>query len=215
MSEERDIFEEIGASSANQKGDNIKDGKGVFLVRENIYAKLNDGPTFIARVRVLKVEPKVGTGVLAPFEPGKPHQEVMPFQQAPPNAIGEDLGWVQKPKKHKSAKGNIKSYVLALFGKREQDVSKAEFADTVTKLCDLDPTTGQPLSAGQCRNPAAGFLIAFSTYRQVTATGANVGRVNTYVKFEHVEKGDNPDNEWSNHPVQIAKRRAALGLVAA
>lgn len=195
---DRAIFDAVADSRANMKGDVFKDGRGVLLVVENLLDNLNEGATFVGRFQVVKAEPK-GDLELAPFAPGKPHLPLDPPRPAPCNAIGSQVGWPQKIQKFKSAAGNVKGYLLSLLGFKEAEVTKAAFAATLAEM----------VSAAQ---PAAGMLVGYETYRQETRGGANAGRINSYVRFTHIPPGSNPDDEGSNHPVQVAKRRAALGL---
>jgi hypothetical protein len=181
------LFKKIAGSQANNKSDNFRDGRGVAEIDELKYENLNDGATFIARVKILSSEPK-DEFELAKFEPGKPHQYVEPRIKAATNPPGSKLGWVQKTDKFKSAPGNVKAFVLALLGFDEAEVSEDEFAETLEELVGKD-------------QPAKGMLISFDTYRQMTRTGANAGSINTYVSWAHVKQTEE----------EIKARRAAAG----
>lgn len=174
----RDIFNKIGAASANNKGDVFRDGKGTLVITQCLYKNMNEGPTFVGRFKVLESaskgdkDPKSG----APVEP---------------NPAGSRVGWPQKIEKHKSAAGNVKAFFLNVLGFNEAEVKPEEFGDTMAQACGPEQAL-------------RGMLVKYETYQQETKTGANAGRVNTYVKFVHVSPKE------GNDEASIKKRRAEL-----
>ncbi len=178
MSEMDDLFRKIGDAQGSGKGDNFRDGKGVLVVREMLLKKLNEGWTFIGAFKVVSSESK---GDLDPITK----------QPVIPNAVGSNPSWPQKLDKFKSAMGNVKECILALLGFAAGAVKAEDFAETLKGL----------VAGGQ---PGRGMLVGYETYQQATRSGANIGKVNTYVKFIHVPK------EAGNSKEEIAKRRAEL-----
>ena len=166
-------FTKVGAAKANTKGDNFRDGYGLAVIEELIYDRMNDGLTFVARCKILESNSK------GDFDP-------VTKQPVQPNAVGSQVGWPQKVEKHKSAVGNVKSFVLALLGEDESAVTPDQFGKAL-----FDLTQGK-------EQPARGMVIKYSTYQQaVRATG----KVNTYVGWSTAE---------GNTPEKIAARRKAL-----
>ena len=177
-----DELNDIGKARANNKSDFIRDGKGVLLLEECIYDKMNDGRTWVSRFEVVEA---VSKGDLD--KDGKP---------VVPNAVGSHVGWVQQPEKFKSAAGNIKSFVLALLGysEAEVDANPGSFGQAADQL--RGPT-----------QPGRGMLIGFETYRQATRSGARPGQVNTYVRFFHIgpEAGNSKEKIAERRAVLDAK----------
>ena len=167
---ERNIFSLVANSQANNKSDNFRDGKGIAEVVQCIgKPDANDGPTFIARFKIVSSESK---GDMDP-------KTKQPIQ---PNAPGSRVGWPQKLTKFKSAPGNVKSFFLNLLGKKESDMTAESFTETMKDA--ISP-----------KQPARGMLVAYETYQQETKSGANKGAINTYVRFVNVpkEKGNTPE----------------------
>ena len=202
MAFDRALLEFVGAQRANTKSDNIKDGRGRLLVLKNVYGDMNDGATFVGEFKVLTSAAK-GDMALQPFSPGKPQLQVDPPRQAECNQPGSIIGWPQKLKKHKSAAGNVKAYILALLGFQENEVTPSDFASAVQQLVNDDAKAGAV-------QPGRGMLIDFETYRQTTKTGPNAGQINTYIRYITVPRGNDANDVNSNHPAQIAARRAEL-----
>lgn len=173
-----ELFAKIASSNASLKEDVFKDGKGVVVIRELICKSFFQGPTFVARTKVLSSESK---GDLDPVSK----------QPVIPNAVGSRVGWPQMLQKHASAPGNVKAFVLALLGKKEAEVTSAQFTEALARLLSKE-------------QPARGFLIGYETYQQQTRSGANAGKINTYVRWVHVPA------DRGNSPKEIADRRAEL-----
>ncbi len=183
-----DLFGAVYAAAANNKSDNFRDGEGVCVIEAVKSFNGNDGKVFVVQARIVESKAK-GDLTLSADQKSAPGPGVVQ-----PNAVGSVVGWPQKVSKFKSAMGNVKSFILALFGKDEKEITLDEFSKTGNAIVNEDPKNGMV-------NPAKGMLIAFSTYRQVTASGPNKGNINTYVKWSHVKQTG----------AEIAARRAELG----
>ncbi len=180
------LFEAIGKAAASMKSDNIRDGQGVMVIEEVKAFKGNEGMVFVPQLKVVSSESK-GDLALSPDQ-----KQVVGPAVVPPNAPGSTVGWPQLVEKHKSAKGNVKAFILALFDRKEEEFNTPE------KLLEFQQTGNELVSAA---NPAKGMLVAYTTYRQMTKTGPNAGKINTYVRWSHVKQTGE----------EIAKRRAELG----
>jgi hypothetical protein len=179
MASEMDaLYAKIGASNASLKEDVFRDGKGVVELRELLCKRFFKGNTFVARCKVVSSASK---------------GDVNPVDKTPviPNAPGSSVGWPQMLDQHASAPGNVKAFVLALLGFSEAQVTGPQFAEALEQL----------ISKAQ---PGRGMLIGFETYQQATRSGANAGRVNTYVRWTHIAPSE------GNDKVRIAERRAEL-----
>ncbi len=178
MSEMDDLFKRVGQAVSSGKGENFRDGKGVVVIRELICKKMNDGPTFVAATKVVSSASK---------------GDVDPATKAAvePNGVGSTPSWPQKLEKHKSALGATKGFILALLGFADNQVTPDQFAEALGKLISKE-------------QPGRGMLIGYETYQQAIRSGANIGKVNTYVKWIHVPV------TGGNDPKEIADRRAAL-----
>ena len=178
MASEMDaLFQKIGASNASLKEDVFRDGKGVVEVRELLCKRFFKGNTFVARTRVV-----------SSMDKGDKDKD---GKGITPNAPGSSVGWPQMLDQHASAPGNVKAFVLALLGFSEAQVTSAQFAEALERLISKD-------------QPGRGMLIGYETYQQATRSGANIGRVNTYVRWTHVPPAA------GNTPAEIASRRAEL-----
>lgn len=155
-----ELFKKIANANASLKEDNFRDGKGVVLIRELICKSFHQGPTFVARTKVVESTSK---GDLDPATK----------QPVTPNAPGSSVGWPQLLQKHASAMGNVKAFVLALLGFKEADVNSDQFAEAFQRLVSKE-------------QPGRGMLIGYETYQQATRSGPNIGKVNTYVRWKHI-----------------------------
>lgn len=180
--EMEDLFLKIGGSSASLKEDVFRDGKGIVEIRELLCKRFFQGNTFVARSRVVNSASK---------------GDLNPVDKTPvvPNAPGSSVGWPQMLDKHASAPGNVKGFVLALIGFAENQVTTAQFAEALARLISKE-------------QPGRGMLIGYETYQQATRSGANIGKINTYVRWTHVKPSEGNDKD------SIAKRRAELDKTA-
>ncbi len=176
------LFDEVSKAAAQSKSDNFRDGEGILMIEEVKSFSGDSGRVFVVQGKVVESKSK-GDLTLSPDQ-----KQVVGPAVVQPNAAGSTVGWPQLVDKFKSAKGNVKAFMLALFDKKEDEISPADFAKTGEELVSKE-------------NPARGMLIGYSTYRQVTKTGPNAGKINTYVRFSHVKQTGE----------EIAKRRAQLG----
>lgn len=138
----RSIFAKVAAAKASSKGDFIKGGRGQAVVLECQGKETgeNNTPTFIARLKIVTSEMKVG--------------QLFEGQQAQAPTPGSDVAWIQKFDK-KPAEGATKTFILKLLGFQESEVTGEDFITTMEQLCG----TAQP---------ARGMLINFDTYEHIT-----------------------------------------------
>lgn len=130
-----DLFREIAEASATKGGNHIKHGDYDMIVDKCILDKKEAGTCFIVE---LFVERSTKTG------------------DNEPNAPGSRCSTVWNLTKHKSAKGNIKAFVLAMEGKDESNVS-VDDAQVLIKESIGDKYRGQ--------------RIKCSTYKKMTKDG--------------------------------------------
>ena len=183
MASEMDaLFAKIGASNASLKEDVFRDGRGVVEIRELLCKRFFKGNTFVARTKVVS-------------STSKGDKNPATGQAVEPNSPGSSVGWPQMLDQHASAPGNVKAFVLALLGFREDQVTSPQFAEALEKLIGKE-------------QPGRGMLIGYETYQQATRTGTNAGRVNTYVRWTHIS----PEN--GNSAELIKARRAELDKTA-
>lgn len=168
-SEMEELFGEIGAAKMNNKTPNLKDGQGVVLIKELLCKKLNEGPTFIAALKVVSSSSKGDI-------------DQVTKQPVEPSAPGSAVSWIQKLKKFKSAPGNVKGFILTALNKAEASVSPDDFAKALARSISKE-------------QPMRGMLLRYSTYQQQVQSGPTTGQWRTYVNFSHVgrDAGNSPE----------------------
>lgn len=172
----RDFFETIANSEPTGGGNFLRDGKYLLAVQNIIAKRGNDGRMIIFEFQVLQAEPVVIA-----------HPKRQPGMSVP-NPPGFTASKTEKLDKHKSAPGNCYAIVLALLGKKKEELSKEQLIEILTKLCDP-------------RQPARGMLIADETYEGSVQSGPTAGNPITKHKWMHVP---------GQQPADIQKRRAVI-----
>lgn len=186
----KDIFSKIANTTANTKGDFFKKGSGRAVILECLRKNGDSGEAFIVRCKILEARPKDG---------------------AVCNNVGDRVGYVQLLEKFKSSAANVKSFVLAVVGLRESDVTADDFVETIEDMVNYQAGTKSEYNGRTIQNIqiARGMLIDYDTYDQQSkaqkAEGA--GKFNTYVRFIHV-----PATEGLNDAKSVAARRAELDV---
>lgn len=165
-----DVTSQIGDLMAKAKtfgnSDNIRCGKYEFLIKRIFADKMESGRFAIAEFKTLKSEPNpqvVPTGVTV----GTQFDDGMK-----PNAVGSDCALKINFDGNgaKSAPGNLRAFVLGLFGKTEGEVTEGEANETwkdISRSKDLKQgeligvANGQPVYAKEAKaaNPCAGWII--------------------------------------------------------
>lgn len=153
------ILKKVAAAQVSGGGNNIRDGRGQLVVKRIALESGYNGSRFV-------VEFAVVSSAKVPVQSEKTGESL----DVEPNPPGSDVSWVQMLDKHESAFGNIKGFVLSLFG--EEDASEAELLET------LEEVTGDP---GAC----AGRVIGYETYRRITK---GKGMEIVLVRWQHVEQ---------------------------
>lgn len=138
------LLKKIAESSASGGGNNLRDGRGRLVVKK---LSLDDGfkgarfvteAVVIASSKIPVTELKTGKTL-----------------DITPNEVGSDLSIVHMLDKHESAFGNVKGFVLELFGEQDDSTNTTEFYDTLKELTE--------------ENAAHGMVIDYSTYRKITS----------------------------------------------
>ncbi len=157
----------LGEAKATGGGSPIRDGRYSLLIEKVIGEKKFKGETVIFEFVVMRSEPVVD-GVI-------------------PNAVGTRCSYVLNLDTNRSAAGNVKSLVLALFDMKEDTITAAQFIETFTEM------TGPS-------QPARGMMISTETFRKKIQSGANAGNMFTGHNWKHVK----------NTPESTAAGRAML-----
>ena len=161
-------LQKVAKSQATKGGNFIKDGQYLFEIQSVINEQKTDGECFIVEFKVLE------------------SAQTMP--DVVPNAVCSSCSVVWNLDKHKSSPGNVKGFILGLFGSDESDTPENEILETAQELVGS-------------KQPARGMLIKDETFRGTIRSGANAGNPITKHKWMAVPNQADAD---------IAKRRAAL-----
>lgn len=153
MSISETMLKKIAAAKATGGGRRYTDGKYLLEVLETKWKEGFKGESFIVKVNVKESEPNLEPDFLE--DNGKP--------AAAPLAPGFTFDVVSNLTKNDMAAGNVKAYILALFGADENTTSDDEVIAAMKQVC----------APGQ---PARGMLIRMETYRRRIQSGANVGK---------------------------------------
>lgn len=128
-----DAFDTIGSATPSRGGNYLRDGIYKFAVEKMLMHRGNDGPTFVAELRVLESAPAEG-GV-------------------EPNAVGTTVSYAQILQKFKSAPGNARSMVIGVaggLGYAEHEVDSA----FIKSVCGEDqPLRGATVKVSTYRKP--------------------------------------------------------------
>lgn len=116
----------ISGATPSQGGNYLRDGIYSLLVEKVVQHQGNDGPTFVAELRVT--------------ESKKTEQDVEP------NPVGTTVSYAQVLMKFKSAPGNAKAFLLGVLG----GLGYAE-SDLTDQLVDEVVGDGQPLRGAQVK----------------------------------------------------------------
>lgn len=120
-----------------------------------------------------------------------------------PNEVGSDVSIVQMLDKHESAFGNVKGFVLELFGEQDDSTNTSEFYDTLKTLTE--------------ENAAHGMVIDYSTYRKVTQVNKVEIVLLKWSRVEQTPADVKRMREWlvSLTLAQQAANSSSTGVVAA
>lgn len=218
-----DVSDLIAKAKVFGASDNIRHGTYVFVIRR-IFAELVE--TDLGNNRM-------GFWELSPIE-SKPNPQTegdhvdYPGVAGPlkddgnnPNPVGSNCALKVNfdGPGGRSAGSNLKSAILALFGKRDGEISDAEIAKTwidlsrqrdlrVGDAIGIDAATNQPIyaTAAKRANPACGMLIACTTMVKKKRTPNDKGAYITKLVWSCVS----PPGVGQNAPELVAKRRAEI-----
>lgn len=138
-------LKKIAQSKAAGGGNYILDGRYVFAVKNVILKEGHKGVSFITEFIVMEAQP-------AAYE--------VAGKTPPHNPVGSECSFIANMSKD-SGPGNIKAFVLALLGAKEEDVSAEDFEATLGDLIGKD-------------NPARGKIIGCTTFRKTTQQGKDI-----------------------------------------
>ena len=218
-----DFAEEIAKAKVFGSSDNIRHGKYKFLIKR-IFAEL---------VETDKGNHKMAFWELTPLA-SEPNPQIegdhvdYPGAAGPlrddglhPNAVGSNCALkVDKDGAGaRSAGANLKAPILALFNKRDGEISEAEINSTwidlsrqkdlrVGDAIGIDPATSQPILAQKAKiaNPACGMVIGCSTRVGKKRTANEKGAYVTKLVWHCVA----PIGTGENSAELVAKRRQEI-----
>lgn len=156
-----EILKKISEATVSGGGNNLRDGRGRIAVTKLALEDGFNGSRFTTEGII------VGSSKI-------PVTELLTGKalDIEPNAVGTDVSIVQMLDKHMSAFGNVKGFIMELYG-FQGDVSQEDFADTLEELTRS--------------NSAHGMVIDFVTYRKVTREK----KIEIVLpKWQHVEQSD-------------------------
>ncbi len=152
-----ELSELIASAKTFGNSDNIRVGRYKFAIKRVFAEKVESGRFAFAELRVLE---------------SQPNPQIMPAGVNPakfddgtrPNLVGSDCAMKVNfdGPGGKSAPGNVKSFVLGLFGMSQGDTSEADVNSTwkdLTRLHDNKNNDGTPAEAKKA-NPACGMVIS-------------------------------------------------------
>jgi hypothetical protein len=186
--------------------DNIRHGTYKFLIERIFAQKMDSGRFAIAEFKVLESAPNP--------------QTVGSDDGLKPNAVGSRCALKVNfdGPGAKSAPGNVKAFILGLFGKNEEDISEADVNTTWVDLSrNRDEMVNGKLKKG---NPARGMVIGCTTFsKEKRKTKLLPGDQKEYItglKWICVS----PPGSGENAPEKVSARTADLdhgtaGAVAA
>lgn len=151
MATRAELMRNLSKASANGVGNNIKDGRYRFAVKELGFKDGFKGVRFQAVLTVVSAIKKVGLASLQ-------SNEKLDIE---PNAVGSDVDWlaVKLDEKDSPGPGSIRKLIQTLMNKEMAD---DEYYETLHEACDLDKD-GNALKVPLF--PARGMLIDADTVR--------------------------------------------------
>lgn len=138
-------LKKIAQSKAAGGGNYILDGRYVFAIKNVILKEGHKGVSFITEFFVMEAQPAAYevAGKTPAFNP-----------------VGSECSFIANMSKE-SGPGNIKAFVLALLGLKEEEVTPEDFEKTLDELLGKD-------------NPVRGYVIGCTTFRKVTRDGKDI-----------------------------------------
>lgn len=136
------LLKKIAEASVSGGGNNIRDGRGRLIIKRLALESGFKGQRFVAEFTVQNSQKMAVSS-----------QKTGEKLDIEPNGPMTDVSWVQLFDEHPNAVGNVKGFILALYGETAEP-SIDEFMQV------LDEVTG--------KNTAQGMAIDFETYRKVT-----------------------------------------------
>lgn len=136
------LLKKIAESAVSSGGNNIRDGRGRLIIKRLALESGFKGQRFVAEFAVQSSQ-KI------PVSSIKTSQRL----EIEPNEPGSDVSWVQLFDEHPNALGNVKGFILALYGETEEP-GIDDFVEV------LDAVTS--------KNSAVGMAIDYETFRKVT-----------------------------------------------
>lgn len=156
MATRAELLKNLSKASANGVGNNIRDGRYRFCVKEMGFRDGFKGTRFQAVLTVVNAIKK--TDVVCVLKASPNYGQKIDVE---PNAVGSDIDWLATNLNEKDSPGpgSIRKFVESLVGKQMADEM---YYETLHEACDLDPE-GKELKTPL--NPCRGMLIDGDTVR--------------------------------------------------
>jgi len=213
-----ELSELISKSEAFTTSDNIRVGRYKFLVKRIFAEKVNSGRFAFAEFKVLESNPN--PQVLPPGVPANKFDS-----GANPNLVGSSCAMKVNfdGPGAKSAPGNVKAFVLGLFGKNQSETNQEEVDGTWRDLArqkdlkvgdavGINPTTNQPILADKAKraNPGCGMVIyCTASMKEKQKTKLLPPEQKEFITFIQWECAGKPGT-GENAAELVAKRRSEI-----
>lgn len=146
----KEMAEEVGKARVAGGGNYVQHGDYVMMIEKWFYQKVQD------RCIIQELMPVESRKKVVYEGPKKIEQDPNP----PGSTCSVTVNFDGKGKQ--SAQSNSRAPVLALFGFKDGEIADAAAAMTLRQVCKLDESDAE--LAGQPVQPAAGMLVALSTF---------------------------------------------------
>jgi hypothetical protein len=178
MALDRAALEKIAGSKLSGGGNHVRDGEYLFTVKKLFGKQGHKGQSVVLE---LLVESAKGVGEKNPDG-----------SSVEPNAVGTHCSTTWNITKHDAAAGNVKSFVLAILGLQENQMTEAKYLEILAKVTD-DAT-----------NPLRGMRVRGVTYRTTIKSGPNANKPFVGMNWEKVTQAKE----------EVRARRAQLDVSA-
>lgn len=187
------LLRKIAESSVTSGGNNIRDGRGRLAIKKLSLEDKFNGAVFVAEFVVVSSS-KIPVTALSGPNAGK-------ALDIEPNEPASEVSWVQLLDKHINALGNVKGFVLEIYGFKADEITNDDFMDT------LDVLTKE--------NKAEGMLLDFSTYRKVTDTNKVEIVIPKWSSVDQSEEDIKNTKKWLVSLLATQKQAAAQAPASA
>lgn len=169
------LLEKLAKAKAGGVGNNVRDGKYRWAIREMEMLSGHKGNRFQMGLVVMN---SAKIQVVSPANPPGKMEDTYPDVE--PDPVGRNVDWLQMlDKEDAPGPSNVRSMIETLFNKKEDDES---YFETLAEVCDLD-SDGEPLK--EPLNLVKGMVIEGETKRIITKTNK---KEITVIMWTHVEQ---------------------------